>query len=370
MNSLLERGIITELKCGTDFAYILADDDLFLQTEYKVLQNQWNSSFIKCMKMRFNGKMELLYLAGNLRPLSSMVKNLSADNFVSVVSKIFEQVVTVRENGFISCKNIDLSFDRIYVEPNTHKVSFIYLPIREHLFEEESLFESELRETIVKTIFSTPTLATPKTNQLMADLQNGSVSMHDLFVKYSDGSGLRAAAQSIARPTPSKTAGTPIGGNAMTGGLKVASPMPSGMKVASPMPGGPMMGSPMSEGPMAGKPMNGNPMMGSPMGGNASVGGLELQAINGEPGFVIRVNKKEFVIGKKENEVDCVIAFNNMISRKHCMIINRNNDYYAVDLQSSNGTFVNGMRLAPNQPQVLKNGDDLRLANTDFKVKL
>ena len=39
-----------------------------------------------------------------------------------------------------------------------------------------------------------------------------------------------------------------------------------------------------------------------------------------------------------------------------------------VDLDSTNGTFVNGNRLSPNVPAVFSIGDIVRIANLDFKV--
>lgn len=50
------------------------------------------------------------------------------------------------------------------------------------------------------------------------------------------------------------------------------------------------------------------------------------------------------------------------ISRRHACV-RLDNDYYAVeDLQSRNGTFVNGVRLAPGASQRLRDGDVLQLA--------
>jgi len=37
-------------------------------------------------------------------------------------------------------------------------------------------------------------------------------------------------------------------------------------------------------------------------------------------------------------------------------------------LQSANGTYVNKIRLQPNKPCAINNGDIIRLANSDFQV--
>ena len=84
----------------------------------------------------------------------------------------------------------------------------------------------------------------------------------------------------------------------------------------------------------------------------------------------IDITKDSFVIGKNASSVDGVISFNKMISRVHCRIDCRKGNYTITDLQSANGTYVNRVRLQPNQPQPIKNGDVIRLANSDFQVSL
>lgn len=44
--------------------------------------------------------------------------------------------------------------------------------------------------------------------------------------------------------------------------------------------------------------------------------------------------------------------------------------YTITDLQSANGTYVNKIRLQPNQPYPINNGDIIRLANSDFQVSI
>ena len=84
----------------------------------------------------------------------------------------------------------------------------------------------------------------------------------------------------------------------------------------------------------------------------------------------IEVTKDEFIIGKKKELVDGVVSFNKMISRSHCKINRRGNQYMVTDLQSANGTYVNKVRLQPNQPCQIKNGDVIRMADSDFQVSI
>lgn len=39
MNVLIENGLITEMECGANIAYVLEDNTAFLPTEYKVIKS-------------------------------------------------------------------------------------------------------------------------------------------------------------------------------------------------------------------------------------------------------------------------------------------------------------------------------------------
>lgn len=56
------------------------------------------------------------------------------------------------------------------------------------------------------------------------------------------------------------------------------------------------------------------------------------------------------------------------VSSIHAMIDTHNGDIVIADLGSSNGTFVNGKRLAPHDMQVLHNGDEIRMGNLFARI--
>lgn len=56
----MRDGMITEEQCGENFAYILEDKTDFLITEYKMMHGQEADFLLKCVKMLYNGKTELV----------------------------------------------------------------------------------------------------------------------------------------------------------------------------------------------------------------------------------------------------------------------------------------------------------------------
>jgi pSer/pThr/pTyr-binding forkhead associated (FHA) protein len=85
-----------------------------------------------------------------------------------------------------------------------------------------------------------------------------------------------------------------------------------------------------------------------------------------QPGTVheVLVNKGEFVIGRGK---DCDLQINEAeISRHHCMLRGRAEQYTLVDLGSANGTYLNGNRLISQA--TLQDGDELRLGKHHFRV--
>ena len=131
---LKDRGIISEVKCGSNFEYVLENSAHFVNTDYKVLQSQTNGIFIQCMKMLRNGKVDLYYLTNDYRTLSSMFAGITQDMMIQVVINLFADVIEVRNNGFLDCQNIDLSWDKVFVEQNTLKVKLVYIPVSERVF--------------------------------------------------------------------------------------------------------------------------------------------------------------------------------------------------------------------------------------------
>lgn len=310
MEDLIQTGAITEIKGSQNIAYILNNDSLFLLTGYKVLKSQTKDGFIRCAKLLYNGKTKLTYFTSEYKSLKSILPTLDGDTFLTVMANFLSVILEIKNNGFLACQNLDLSFDKVFIDQSNLTVNLIYLPINTPPID-FATFENDLRTRLIKLITSTPSLKSANVDRVCAELSNGSVSLNDLY----------KLVCSICK-------GPGLGGRKTRtddGGVSLP---------------------------------------------NAAQPELVFSAMNAPVKLEYRINKPEFLIGKNISSVDGVIDFNKAVSRVHCKIIYQSGMYYLVDLGSANGTFINKSRIVSQQMHPIKNGDVVRLANSDFMIRI
>jgi pSer/pThr/pTyr-binding forkhead associated (FHA) protein len=88
-----------------------------------------------------------------------------------------------------------------------------------------------------------------------------------------------------------------------------------------------------------------------------------LKGLNGEPEII--VDNQEIIIGRNEEICSHVIE-NKSIGRAHIKINMGLSGCFITDLDSKNGTYLNGEKLLSNKEYPLNNNDRLLLANTEY----
>lgn len=79
-------------------------------------------------------------------------------------------------------------------------------------------------------------------------------------------------------------------------------------------------------------------------------------------GEIIKLGYKTTVGRGADHQITLTDTF---VSHDHAVIIFQNRNYYLEDLNSVNGTYINGARA--NEPVSLKHGDTIRIAGVTFK---
>ena len=332
MYSIEENKIAQQLECGSHFAYILYDNSAFTNTDYRVLLSQKNDIYVPCMKMTCNGATELYYNTDGLKSFQSMFANMTPSIYLMIASSIFASVLDIVSNGFLSCQKIEMSWDKVYVNPSTLKVKLVYVPTTFDFYGSRAEFENELRSNLVRLTSSVVQVTDPKIRQFLSDLSNGSLSINDLYNRTKGG-----RTEVLRNDQPIHDVNV---------GQNPYQPTPPMYQNVGVIPGG----------------GNVRPAVGRSF--------LKLIAINPNwKGYEARLDKGTGVLGRKPENADVVLPYDDFIGRRHCKYVVKDGQYYLIDLESKNKTSINGRQLEPNQEYPIRKGDIVRMAGTDFRVE-
>lgn len=127
------------------------------------------------------------------------------------------------------------------------------------------------------------------------------------------------------------------------------------------------------------KPMNfgETTVLNGPRKGETTVLNMAQAQVQNKPHLVrlknnekIDLNKPVFRIGKEKSYVDYFVSDNTAISRSHANFITRDGEYFVMDTNSTNHTYVNGAMIQSNMETKIAHGSTIRLANEDFEFRL
>jgi len=74
------------------------------------------------------------------------------------------------------------------------------------------------------------------------------------------------------------------------------------------------------------------------------------------------------ILGKNYDQFKYSLKDFIYISGKHALFKKSNNGWFVTDLGSTNGTFVNNVKLKENIPTLIKNDDEIKIADQKFKI--
>ena len=77
-----------------------------------------------------------------------------------------------------------------------------------------------------------------------------------------------------------------------------------------------------------------------------------------------------FRIGKNVGDIDYVIENNTSISRHHADIMRKGNEFFILDNNSTNHTYVNDKQAMPGEYVPIKSGDIIRLSDVSFQFEV
>lgn len=103
---------------------------------------------------------------------------------------------------------------------------------------------------------------------------------------------------------------------------------------------------------------------------------LRIEVEGGATPILLKPQTEDMILGRRDPttgaapEVDLTpyAGYRMGVSRKHSSLRLENNELDLWDLGSSNGTFLNGTRLTPHRPYLVRDGDEIRLGQMVLRV--
>ncbi len=334
------------------------------RTEIAVLQRENNASFLPFEVQENRKGATLSFISDSVISLPEFLKMsvLSKRLFVYILNQ-FLRVTRAVELNRLNKNLIVYDIKYIYIEPQSWHVRFLYMPIQP--IEIPGTCRSALKELIQHATFD-PNETLDYVQEFIRLISNDSVfSLLELdsFAKRHDikpqGETPRACMQCgfvlSASDDACPVCGKKCGKHASVG-------VENGGQV-------PVNGEPLSEHDDSdetrysiGEDGNGGISF-FKAANNRTIHKIVLRGKSGD----IIIKKTPFRLGKQVDIVDCCIK-NNAVSRRHAEIIINGTKCYIVDLNSTNGTFINGRRLPANLQAEIHSNDNLVFANEQFVV--
>lgn len=129
MYEFLEDKGLTKIRENENWAYILEDEDKYSKSGYKSAQIQLKNCMLKCAIIRFNGQLKFIYFTEGYVSLLEYLGTATPNSLWHVLGKVLEGFLKVKNYGYLSCENIDINAQNIYIDTKTLEPRLIYVPL-------------------------------------------------------------------------------------------------------------------------------------------------------------------------------------------------------------------------------------------------
>ena len=345
-------------------AVVLKDPGLLFGAGYKVLRSQGSESLVPCSRMDLNGKPVLVYFTRGYVTLGQFARESNIETVCQALRDLVSAVMDVRGNGFLSDRNLLLDGSSVYVDPAGDGIRLIYVPLTVAAYAQSDVAVGrcvyELAQEAVKCVDG---VDADLLQMQRAAYERGDLgALHDELLRIPQRSARdKTAAQrsTVGKHAEKKPVEKPATKPASKDDARARSKADTTSTVDS--------ASRRSETPPR-QPETPPRQKEQPPATGGAIYVLTARTARGPVNY--RISAARTVLGKSGGNADTAVGLSGFISPAHCELCIRADGSLSVkDLQSTNGTFVNGRRLQPNVEVPLAAGSTLKLADVTFLVQ-
>ncbi len=316
-----------ELNTDGVCSYLLEDEGSYYVTAYKAMKNDSSGIFLECNMVKHNGKPKFVYFTEDMYSIEEFVLKNSVRDIADAVYGLSKAITLISDNGFLSIVCVDTRLSRIFWDKKNRKVKLIYLPIKNAY---DANMKRDCEIVLCKNLLEIlhDKSGDPEIQRICQNLQMGLIGN--------------------------------VGGEAQKDKVNVSASMVETVEQIDYMTQKQIYNTEKCE------DSDRLSVESITNFGTADEVYAVFKSIYDKEKILI--DKKLYVIGKSKQKADGVLE-NPTVSRQHCQVECRNRgEVFITDLGSSNGTFINGERLLPNQTMRLMNNMRVKIANIEFMV--
>ena len=295
-------------------AYTFDENENLFPLGTRVLGKMNLDSILLSETVTYNGKIRLLYNLSEKTSLNEIINVLPESEVISLLMDFLKIVHILNENDFVRIETIEVDFNRLYYDTKLKHLNCIVLPVNSICdFRDGISWQERYRNTLVtfcSYIFSGDVNRYNEVYHKIMDFGLPDMAIADFLYSYDF--GIRKLCED---------------------NLEYA------MEYA-------LVSNGIREKIMT--------LQHSSMLGN----------------ILFRISQSEFILGKSQKLANGIINISTAISRKHCIIRKTQEGFTVEDLDSANGTRINGYSIGAGQQYFLCNGDSLQLADLIFTVRV
>lgn len=178
-NEILAEQII-DVPIGVNTSYILKNENIFYDIGFHVMKNQKIGSLLPCRKIRYNGKIKLVYLTEDKFSFQRFLAETEVENIYMVIHNLFHAIEEIQNNGFLNLACIDNRNNKIFIDKDSLEVKLVYLPIdisMDIIYKDR--FDSEIRKMLLQELLNNRWAYHPKIQECITLLKNGGVIKYE-----------------------------------------------------------------------------------------------------------------------------------------------------------------------------------------------
>lgn len=287
-------------------AYTFENNDSMFMLGMKLV-NKSENDIISAVDVIYNNQVRLLFGVEKYKPLYEVASSISDSELAKALIKFVESISQIKNNDFLKISAVDINYNRLFYDAKNNVIKYIVLPINyECDFHDGESWSSTFRKTLLLILNIVFKNSPRKYEETYYAILDNTKSDEEILDYI--------AAYDFSMYTVDN----------------------SYKAVEQPA---------------------------------KKLAGLRLEHNSDKGNLVFVINKPEFILGKS-NSADGFITNSTNVSRHHCKIVVSGDSYMISDLNSTNGTRVNGYYLTPNDFYYLNNGDKLSVADIEFTIVL